>query len=315
MGFKRDLKKLILSMDSLTNGQAAITVNEENMCQFKLTIIPNDGPYSNGRFEFEISYDDPSDYPYAAPRVLCTTRVYHPNIDTEDGGDTNVCLSLFDDWESQNTLEDVVQGLLFLFYNPNIEDPLNPLFNGTEENDEFEDNVRKSLLGEDVDGTEFGRNQVSDDPSLHVLKSTDVSVLGEDSDDQDTNNTADSPNNNDTECNDQTTASEEITSDANVTSNSTYSDQEQTNDRESDKELVTDKTVDEELESEKALSKVVENSTELESETSPLLTYPSNGQKKLNHYTSWDLVLQTATAVLTYVGFLNCYHTINDKIR
>jgi len=310
MGFKRDLKKLILSMDSLTNGQAAITVNEENMCKFKLTIVPNDGPYSNGKFDFEISYDDPCDYPCTAPQVLCTTPVYHPNIDTEDGGCTNVCLSLFDEWESQNTLEDVVQGLLFLFYNPNIEDPLNPLFNGTEDNDEFEDNVRKSLLGEDVDGTQFERNQVSDDPSLYVLTSTDVSVLGEDSDGQDVSNVDDSQNNNITvppERNDQTAPSEDIATD--VTSNCNIT--EQTNEVQTDKELANNKVVDAELET---LSEVVENSTELESETSPIITYPLNDQKKLDHHT-WNLVLQAATAVLTYVGFLNCYHTVNNKIR
>ena len=300
-------------MDSLTNGQAAITVNEENMCEFKLTIIPNDGPYSNGKFEFEITYDDPCDYPCSAPRVVCTTPVYHPNIDTEDGGDTNVCLSLFDEWESQNTLEDVVQGLLFLFYNPNIEDPLNPLFNGTEDNDEFEDNVRKSLQGEDIDGTEFERNQVSDD---HVLTSTDVSILGEvGADDQNTNITGDSHNSvSIPEGNDQTAASEDIATDTIITSNSNCTDQEQTNEGQTDKEMVNDKGADAELESEKTPSKVVENSPILESETSPLLTYPSNGQQKLDHHT-WNLMLQTATAVLTYVGFLNCYHTVNEKIR
>ena len=301
MGFKRDLKKLILAMDSLTNGQAAIIVNEENMCEFKLIIIPNDGPYSNGRFEFDISYDDPSDYPYSAPRVLCTTPIYHPNIDTEETCETNVCLSLFDEWESQNTLEDVVQGLLFLFYNPNIEDPLNPLFNGTEDSDEFEENVRKSLLGEDIDGTEFERNQVSDDPSVHVLKSSDVSILGEDSDDT----TDNSPNSNavPTENSNQT--------DTNLTSNDT--EQEQTNDRET--ELFTDKPVDEELDSEKTpASKVVEDGMELKSDMTPLITCSTNDHKKFDHHT-WNLVLQTATAVLTYVGFLNCYQAIDDKIR
>ena len=164
MTYQRDLKKLIASLDSLTNGQAAVQVDEENICKFTLTIIPNDGPYRNGKFDFEISVDDPDSYPVELPEVKCATLIYHPNIDF------NVCLSLFHEWDDSNDLADIVQGLLFLFYNPNIEDPLNSLFNASEMElilkDKFTERVRMSLMGGlEVNGVTFTRNQVTDDNS------------------------------------------------------------------------------------------------------------------------------------------------------
>ena len=39
-----------------------------------------------------------------------------------NGGD--VCVSLINDWSPSNTIEDVIMSLLFLLYNPNLDDPL-----------------------------------------------------------------------------------------------------------------------------------------------------------------------------------------------
>ena len=198
MTYQRHLKKMIASLDSLANGQAAVQVDEENVCKFTLTIIPNDGPYRNGKFDFEISVDDPDSYPVELPEVKCTTPIYHPNIDIKSDG-TNVCLSLFDEWEDSNDLADIVQGLLFLFYNPNIEDPLSSLFDASEMQDKFTERVRMSLMGKlEVDGVVFTRNQVTDDdspPSSCEAAKTDAPYSTESI--QETNDTPDT-NTNDT---------------------------------------------------------------------------------------------------------------------
>ena len=57
------------------------------------------------------------------PKVLCLTKIYHPNIDYEG----HVCLNILRDkeWTPIMTIEQVVQGISFLFYEPNAEDPLN----------------------------------------------------------------------------------------------------------------------------------------------------------------------------------------------
>ena len=166
--YKRDFKKLIESVKSLTNGQAKVQVEEENICKFTVTIIPNDGLYRNGKFDFEISVDNQYSYPVKLPKVICTTLIYHPNIDIrfDASTHTNICLNLFDEWNSSKNLADIVQGLLYLFYNPNINDPLSSLFDGSEKQDKFAERVRMSLMGElKVEKVTFKRNQITNDNS------------------------------------------------------------------------------------------------------------------------------------------------------
>ena len=153
----RDLAR---SIGSFSNGQACLKdladgedLDLETVC---VTVSPNDGPYRGGKFDFEFDLSD--GYPTSPPAVHCQTQIYHPNIDwCDDQGE--VCLNLLDElWTQDMTLEDVVQGILFLLYNPNIEDPLSSMFTGAECEEEFLDNVRMSLRGEEVDGVEFNRN-------------------------------------------------------------------------------------------------------------------------------------------------------------
>ena len=153
----RDLAR---SIGSFSNGQACLKdladgedLDLETVC---VTVSPNDGPYRGGKFDFEFDLSD--GYPTSPPAVHCQTQIYHPNIDwCDDQGE--VCLNLLDElWTQDMTLEDVVQGILFLLYNPNIEDPLSSMFTGAECEEEFLDNVRMSLRGEEVDGVEFSRN-------------------------------------------------------------------------------------------------------------------------------------------------------------
>ena len=52
-------------------------------------------------------------------------------------------------------MQDCIQGLLFLLHNPNLTDPLSPYFDAFYDEEEFAKNVRKSLLGEEVEGATF----------------------------------------------------------------------------------------------------------------------------------------------------------------
>ena len=150
---------LVKSIKNLSDGQAFLKVDSDSdtLEYVRFTIAPNDGPYRGGTFDFEIDLSQ-GDYPDSAPTVKCLTQVYHPNIDwCDEEGD--VCLNLLDElWTADVTLEDIVQGLLFLFYNPNVEDPLSSMFTGGELEGEFLENVRRSLRGEEVDGVDFSRN-------------------------------------------------------------------------------------------------------------------------------------------------------------
>ena len=56
------------------------------------------------------------------------------------------------------TLEDIVQGLMFLMYNPQLDDAISPEFCGEEDYDEFLENVKSSLRGKEINGFEFKWN-------------------------------------------------------------------------------------------------------------------------------------------------------------
>lgn len=159
----KDFHKLMKSIASFSNKQAEICHYEENLESFKVEIVPNDGLYCGGKFDFEVTLQN---YPKDAPNVTCVTQIYHPNID-ENG---EICLNLFNEWVETNNLEDCVQGLLFLLYNPNLEDPLSPLFDPEQDNDydTFAQNVRQSLEGGVVEGLSFERNLVEEDKNAGI---------------------------------------------------------------------------------------------------------------------------------------------------
>ena len=88
-----------------------------------------------------------SEEPEIAPTVRCITDIYHPNIDRYSClGTTNVCLNLFDEWQPDFGLQDVVQGLLFLLHNPA---PGHALLDGFDP-EKYEKNVAKNKEGLEI---------------------------------------------------------------------------------------------------------------------------------------------------------------------
>jgi ubiquitin-conjugating enzyme E2 M len=108
--------------------------------------------YKGGRFTFAFAIG--ANYPHEPPKVKCRTKIYHPNIDLEG----NVCLNILrEDWKPVLTINSVVYGLQFLFFEPNPDDPLNK-----EAADElqsnrrvFESNVARTMRGGTLNGTKF----------------------------------------------------------------------------------------------------------------------------------------------------------------
>jgi ubiquitin-conjugating enzyme E2 M len=94
--------------------------DKENLRNFTIILRPVEGYYKGGEFVFDINV--PSSYPHEPPKVLCTTRVFHPNIDEEG----KVCLNILRaEWKPVLTIKAVLFGLELLFIEPNPEDPLN----------------------------------------------------------------------------------------------------------------------------------------------------------------------------------------------
>ena len=96
----------------------------------------------------------PSTYPHDAPKVICRTKIYHPNINMEGA----VCLNILrNDWNPVLGINSVILGLVFLFIEPNPDDPLNHEAAELMRVDykTFKNTVKSSLKGEKVNGVEF----------------------------------------------------------------------------------------------------------------------------------------------------------------
>ena len=82
---------------------------------------PKDSPYENGVFFLDINF--PADYPYKAPRVTFSTKIYHPNINSSGG----ICLDILKDpWNPALTISKVLLSICSLLTDPNPDDPLVP---------------------------------------------------------------------------------------------------------------------------------------------------------------------------------------------
>lgn len=78
----------------------------DDILNFTLTIEPDEGMYKGGRFIFTFAV--PQEFPHAPPKVKCTQKIYHPNIDLEG----NVCLNILrEDWKPVLNLNAVIVGL------------------------------------------------------------------------------------------------------------------------------------------------------------------------------------------------------------
>ena len=124
-----------------------VTLSQPEAKRIELTIdlATMDSIWKGGRYTFTLEI--PNDYPFKPPKAHLVTPIYHPNIDL----DGNVCLNILrDDWSAVGDINLVVNGLIFLFLEPNPEDPLNREAAAEFRDNEprFRQNVTRTLRGE-----------------------------------------------------------------------------------------------------------------------------------------------------------------------
>ena len=94
--------------------------NSNDLTLFKVRVSPDTGYWKGAKYDF--TFTIPPLYPHDAPKVHCDTKIFHPNINLEG----NVCLNILrQDWKPVLDINAVIYGLIYLFYEPNPDDPLN----------------------------------------------------------------------------------------------------------------------------------------------------------------------------------------------
>ena len=116
------------------------TLPNITMNHWQATIMgPPDSPYQGGVFFLTIHF--PTDYPFKPPKVAFTTKIYHPNINTNG----SICLDILrsviisssslnslgeilyrSQWSPALTISKVLLSICSLLCDPNPDDPLVP---------------------------------------------------------------------------------------------------------------------------------------------------------------------------------------------
>jgi len=94
----------------------------DDLFHWQATIMgPPESPYQGGVFFLTIHF--PTDYPFKPPKVAFTTKIYHPNINSNG----SICLDILrSQWSPALTISKVLLSVCSLLTDPNPDDPLVP---------------------------------------------------------------------------------------------------------------------------------------------------------------------------------------------
>mmetsp|Transcript_25799 Transcript_25799/g.51722 ORF Transcript_25799/g.51722 Transcript_25799/m.51722 type:complete len:223 (+) Transcript_25799:35-703(+) len=126
--------------------------NPNDLTNFNVIVSPDSGFWSGAKYLFTIQI--PALYPHEPPKVTCRTKIYHPNINLEG----NVCLNILrEEWKPVLDINAVIYGMIYLFYEPNPDDPLNRDAAELYRNDklQFGKVVKRTLQGQSHAGEAF----------------------------------------------------------------------------------------------------------------------------------------------------------------
>ena len=111
-----------MGKDPPQNCSAGPSGSGEDMFSWQATILgPDDSPFAGGVFFLNIHF--PNDYPFKPPKLNFTTKIYHPNVNSNG----SICLDILkDQWSPALTISKVLLSICSLLTDPNPDDPLVP---------------------------------------------------------------------------------------------------------------------------------------------------------------------------------------------
>ena len=101
---------------------AKIFKENDNIYKWKISLPgPKGSPYEGGNFDLDFNLIN---YPFKSPDVKFINKIYHPNIQFDNG---EICNELFaKDWCPTNKIEDIILKISSLLFLPVLENPLEP---------------------------------------------------------------------------------------------------------------------------------------------------------------------------------------------
>lgn len=122
MALKRISRELIEIQNDPPANCSAGPENPNDLFRWEGVIFgPSDSPYSGGVFKLKILF--PIDYPFKAPTITFTTKIYHPNINSSG----IICLDILkQQWSPALTISKILLSICSLLCDPNPNDPLVP---------------------------------------------------------------------------------------------------------------------------------------------------------------------------------------------
>ena len=98
-------------------------INDNDIYHWEAVITgPDDTDYKDGVFLLDIII--PKEYPYKPPTCKFKTKIWHPNIDPDNG---YICITTLrqENWNPAMSISDILNTIMLLFYEPNFADPWN----------------------------------------------------------------------------------------------------------------------------------------------------------------------------------------------
>ncbi|TFK42981.1 ubiquitin-conjugating enzyme/RWD-like protein [Crucibulum laeve] len=119
------LRRIQKELSDISNNPisgVSVETQDDNLFEWKCSIkAAPESPYKNGTFKFTLSL--PSNYPFKAPTVTFTTKIYHPGINEEG----SICVPVLrDEWKPTVTISSVLAIIQEKLNNPSPDDPFEP---------------------------------------------------------------------------------------------------------------------------------------------------------------------------------------------